>query len=173
MNIENLRESLDFNGIPSESYSLVGGLPNEALCLSRLSESKWVTYYSERGIKSNLMTHSTEDIACRFFLSMILPNFRGISRDNSDFFSEAVQQYFGVGQSAIPRSGEHLESKFEIFRPEVNAILLSMRLQTIDLSKPDLTTVNTFYRERLKVYYPWLSHSDIAAFTWNLTYDWK
>ncbi|MCX6118375.1 MAG: hypothetical protein NT027_12590 [Proteobacteria bacterium] len=104
---------------------------------------------------------------------MISPNFQGLSRENSDFFSEAVQQYFGVGQSATPRAGENLESKFEMFRPEIESILLSMRQQSIDLSKPDLATMNSFYRERLKVYYPWLSHSDIAAFSWNLTYDWK
>jgi hypothetical protein len=57
--------------IPKHSYSLEGGLPNEALCISRYGKD-WTIYYSERGKKTNLMNFKTESEACEYFYKRLL-----------------------------------------------------------------------------------------------------
>ncbi len=57
--------------IPTDSYSFEGGLPNEALCISR-HEDNWEIYYSERGKKTNLMIFNTESEACECFYKRLL-----------------------------------------------------------------------------------------------------
>ena len=50
-------------------YSImVGGLPNERLCLVKNSDKKWEIYYSERGRKSGLKLFESEEEACEYFL---------------------------------------------------------------------------------------------------------
>ena len=67
MTVEQLGKELEMMGIPNELYSImVGGLPNEKLCLAK--EEKWQVYYSERGNKSGLKVFETETEACEFFL---------------------------------------------------------------------------------------------------------
>lgn len=53
MKKDELRSALINKGISRSYYSLEGGLPNEKLCLD-YENSKWVVYYSERGIKTGI-----------------------------------------------------------------------------------------------------------------------
>ena len=65
MTIIELENELEQMGVPSDFYSImIGGLPNEKLCIVR--ENKWKVYYSERGSKNGLKTFETE--ACEYFL---------------------------------------------------------------------------------------------------------
>lgn len=67
MTVKQLKKELEMMEIPSELYSImVGGLPNEKLCIVR--EDTWQVYYSERGSKSGLKLFKTESEACEFFL---------------------------------------------------------------------------------------------------------
>jgi hypothetical protein len=49
--IEEFREKRRRSGIPSEAYSLDGGLPDDALVLDWLPGGRWTVYYSERGAR--------------------------------------------------------------------------------------------------------------------------
>lgn len=69
MTIIELESELEQMGVPSDFYSImIGGLPNEKLCIVR--EDKWKVYYSERGSKNGLKTFETETEteACEYFL---------------------------------------------------------------------------------------------------------
>jgi hypothetical protein len=72
MNIEELQKKLSQLDIRKDAYSLSGGLPNESYVISHVSENKWETYYSERGIKSNMRTFENEQDACCYFYEHIL-----------------------------------------------------------------------------------------------------
>lgn len=66
MTVSELEKELEMMEIPNELYSImVGGLPNEKLCL--VKEDTWQVYYSERGNKSGLKVFETESEACEFF----------------------------------------------------------------------------------------------------------
>lgn len=55
--------------IPENLYSImIGGLPNERLCLVKPSDEIWEVYYSERGRKSGVKLFKTEEEACEYFL---------------------------------------------------------------------------------------------------------
>ena len=66
---------LDKMNIPKDSYSLRGGLPNEAFCITE-EQGKWETYYSERGNRSALRIFNSEEEACSYFLTWIKRNFK-------------------------------------------------------------------------------------------------
>ncbi|TDF94671.1 hypothetical protein [Paenibacillus piri] len=66
-----LLKRLQNEGIPEESYSLEGGLPNERLCLE-WKNNRWYVYYSERGIKTNTKDFLIEEIACQYFYNEIV-----------------------------------------------------------------------------------------------------
>lgn len=66
MNIRDLEEKLVAAKIRPDSYSLTGGLPNEAFCIGNVN-GRWEVYYSERGSKTSLKTFQSEDEACRYF----------------------------------------------------------------------------------------------------------
>jgi hypothetical protein len=66
-----LKKKLFNENFPECTYSLDGGLPNEAFCLNKVLLSKWEVYYSERGNKSCLKYFSTEDEACDYFYELI------------------------------------------------------------------------------------------------------
>ena len=70
MNKNTLLEELENKGIRKDSYSLNGGLPNEANCLNQ-NDGIWEVYYSERGIKSGLKTFTSESDACKFFFEVV------------------------------------------------------------------------------------------------------
>lgn len=71
MKKNDLRSILINNNIPKDTYSLEGGLPNEAYCLN-LAGDKWEVYYSERGQKSGLKLFKTEDEACDYFYKSLV-----------------------------------------------------------------------------------------------------
>ena len=67
MNVFELEMKLKELHIPEEYYSLmIGGLPNERLCLV-CEENVWKVYYSERGEKNGLKIFETEADACAYF----------------------------------------------------------------------------------------------------------
>lgn len=70
MNKRDLRDLLVKEGIAEDSFSLDGGLPNEAYCLEKVLFF-WTTYYSERGEKNGLRWHLTEESACEFLYQEI------------------------------------------------------------------------------------------------------
>jgi hypothetical protein len=70
MNKNTLLEELENKGIRKDSYSLNGGLPNEAYCLNQ-NDGIWEVYYSERGIKSGLKAFTSESDACKFFFEVV------------------------------------------------------------------------------------------------------
>ena len=53
MNYDYLKYILQLNNTPSRLFSLVGGLPNECVCIEN-NNNHWGVYYSERGKKLNL-----------------------------------------------------------------------------------------------------------------------
>ena len=56
-------------GVPEDYYSvLVGGLPNEKLCIVKTQSEKWEVYYSERGARSGIKLFDSEADACEYFL---------------------------------------------------------------------------------------------------------
>lgn len=72
MNYNELKSKVESNPqIPVDSYSLNGGLPNEALCIAKRGE-RWEVYYSERGNKSSLRSFQTETDACEYFYNYLL-----------------------------------------------------------------------------------------------------
>jgi hypothetical protein len=59
-------------GHPADSYGIgrQGKYLDQAHVLERWS-NRWVVYYIERGSKSNLRKHTSEDAACRDLLSRL------------------------------------------------------------------------------------------------------
>ena len=68
MKIIELRKYLQENDLPSDSYSLEGGLPSEALCIER-TKNNWRVYYSERGKKNEFGIFANEEDAVKCFLA--------------------------------------------------------------------------------------------------------
>ena len=59
--------------VPSNMYSLDGGLPSERHCITKQNGSNnWEVYYSERGNKSSLKIFSSEDEACKYFYNWVI-----------------------------------------------------------------------------------------------------
>lgn len=56
--------------IRKDSYSLSGGLPNEAYCIHE-NDFGWEVYYSERGNKTGLKIFQNENEACSYFCDLI------------------------------------------------------------------------------------------------------
>jgi hypothetical protein len=75
MNKQTLLQKLLEHSVPQDLYSLEGGLPNEAYCLDFVNGG-WVTYYSERGIKTGLKHFEDESSACSYFLEKIIKTLR-------------------------------------------------------------------------------------------------
>ncbi len=67
MNLMELEIELKKLEIPVNSYSLKGGLPNEAFCISS-DNNQWEIYYSERGNKTLLKSFQSEQEACDYFI---------------------------------------------------------------------------------------------------------
>lgn len=70
MNKDELKKRLIQEKISNSIYSLDGGLPNEKLCLS-FENSKWIVYYSERGLKTGIIEFIKEDEACAYIYCLI------------------------------------------------------------------------------------------------------
>lgn len=71
MNIKELELRLISEKIRSDVYSLNGGLPNEAYCITQ-SNGVWEVYYSERGNKSGLRIFQKEEEACQYFYDSLI-----------------------------------------------------------------------------------------------------
>ena len=63
MNVKELSERLILEGIPSNSYSIEEGIPDDKICLRKIN-NRWEVYFSERGEKSNTRIFHTEEEAC-------------------------------------------------------------------------------------------------------------
>lgn len=79
MTVEELSIQLQTLGVRQDAYSLDGGSPSEAYCLSHQS-GHWEIYYSERGQKTGVQAFYSEDDACRAFLSLIMDDESVIAR---------------------------------------------------------------------------------------------
>jgi len=71
MKIKHLQIELDKNKIPSEMYSVVGGLWDERYCLENINGT-WYVYYCERGKKMIIDEFENESDACVYFLNKLL-----------------------------------------------------------------------------------------------------
>ncbi|HTO36202.1 MAG TPA: hypothetical protein VL021_00330 [Brumimicrobium sp.] len=71
MKKNDLVNKLEEKGILKKSYSLEGGLPNEAYCLNKTKDG-WEVYYSERGSKSGLRKFYSEDDACNYLYRLLI-----------------------------------------------------------------------------------------------------
>lgn len=67
MTLADLKQLLESEGRPSDSYCLTGGLPDEAYCIEKPTCGRWRTYYSERGLRTGCREFETEGQACRSF----------------------------------------------------------------------------------------------------------
>lgn len=65
-----LEKKLREEEVRVDSYSLNGGLPNDAYCLNRI-ESGWQVYYSERGNKTGLKVFDNESDACYYLFKLL------------------------------------------------------------------------------------------------------
>jgi hypothetical protein len=72
---ERLRELLQEAGHPTDRYGIGrhGKYLDQAHVLERWS-NRWVVYYIERGVKTDLRKHATEDAACRDLLDRLRPS---------------------------------------------------------------------------------------------------
>lgn len=75
MNLIRLESLLLSENIPTHAYSLKGGLPNEAYCITSVN-GVWQVYYSERGSKAKLTEFQSEDDACQYFYNWMMSVFR-------------------------------------------------------------------------------------------------
>jgi hypothetical protein len=78
MDMAELEAELQRLGVDRARYSLRGGTPEDGIGIERQG-NEWRVYYSERGGRANIQTHSTEDAACQQLLALIAetPGTRG------------------------------------------------------------------------------------------------
>jgi|688.fasta_scaffold2330456_2 hypothetical protein len=70
MNILELQDQLEAEGIRRNLYSLDGTPADECMVLEQRA-SNWVVFYSERGQQTGRMDFSTEDAACQYLLKQL------------------------------------------------------------------------------------------------------
>ncbi len=71
MNLSLLEKKLNEANISTDAYSLKCGLPNEKYCIGH-ENMEWITYYSERGLRTRLTRHASEAEACQSFLDQLI-----------------------------------------------------------------------------------------------------
>jgi hypothetical protein len=74
MKLDDAKMILIKNNVPSYIYTL-SGLGNGDCVGIEYHENKWITYFSEKGNKINIIVHNHEDDACRHFLSKVSENY--------------------------------------------------------------------------------------------------
>ena len=69
---EGLSAVLDSEGMPADRYVIGRNrkLQDQVFVADKWSD-RWVVYYSERGARSDIRKHKTEDEACRDLLSRL------------------------------------------------------------------------------------------------------
>lgn len=67
MKRDELKQILMREQFKPNTYSLSGGEPSEALCLS-FENGRWYVYYSERGLQTDKTRFDSESDACLYFL---------------------------------------------------------------------------------------------------------
>jgi len=67
---EKLAELLPEKGFRRSGYSLSGAHGEDAFVIDHRG-SRWVVFYTERGVESGLIEHKTEDAACRDLLDRL------------------------------------------------------------------------------------------------------
>lgn len=77
MNINELGLRLSSENIRSDVYSLNGGSPNEAYCITQRN-GVWEVYYSERGNKSELRIFQKEEDACQYFYDLLIETLKNM-----------------------------------------------------------------------------------------------
>lgn len=70
MNRDDLKQILEREKFKLKTYSLHGGQPDEALCLS-FEDGRWYVYYSERGMQTDKRDFYNESEACEYLLKRI------------------------------------------------------------------------------------------------------
>lgn len=70
MNRISLEKIFHDNQVPNDLYSLNGGFPSESFCLNKV-DANWEVYYSERGVKSSIVSFNNESDACEYLLKQI------------------------------------------------------------------------------------------------------
>ena len=70
MNRNELKQILKDERVDPRGYSLIGGLPPEALCIAE-EHGRWCCYYSEHGIRTGEQWFESEADACNYLLSKL------------------------------------------------------------------------------------------------------
>jgi hypothetical protein len=70
MDRNQLAATLQREGIRPDAYCLEGGQPNESYVLHRDGD-RWLVYYSERGLRSDLRSFNNEEDACIHLLTRL------------------------------------------------------------------------------------------------------
>lgn len=71
MDQRQLKRFLDKEGIDPDAYSLTGERRDDTYVLVQRG-SKWIVYYSERGLKTGIQMFETEASACRHLMDLLL-----------------------------------------------------------------------------------------------------
>jgi hypothetical protein len=72
LSVEQLRDILESEGCPASRYGIGrrGQYLDQAVVIDKWS-NRWVVYYVERGAKTDIRKHATEDAACRDLLARL------------------------------------------------------------------------------------------------------
>jgi hypothetical protein len=72
LSLEHLRVILESEGYPAFRYGIGrhGQYLDQAVVIDQWSD-RWVVYYVERGSKTDIRKHATEDAACRDLLARL------------------------------------------------------------------------------------------------------
>ena len=70
MNRQNLKATLEAEGVRADAYDLTGNGKNEALVL-RQERFGWSVFYSERGLETGIETFGSEQDACFHMLALL------------------------------------------------------------------------------------------------------
>lgn len=74
MNREELKERLDHERISEHAYCLDGNqrMTGEEYVLLQEADKTWAVFYSERGLRTGLLSFATESEACEYLLAELL-----------------------------------------------------------------------------------------------------
>jgi hypothetical protein len=76
LNRQRLEAVLRDRGVPDHAYNLYGSDPLDGFLMDHGPEG-WTVAYTDRGMRSMVAIHPTEEAACRDFLDRFLPYLTG------------------------------------------------------------------------------------------------